>query len=88
MLSSEDIKEKEKEKEKTMNKMKRNINKQTTNQKHRTTTEDMIPTHKQQNIKEKLTLQNTKYIYIAQTTQEQPTLSKIKIKKIFLKWKM
>ena len=71
----------EKEKEKNTNKRKikkqkkKNINKRT-HQKHNTATKDIIPTHKQQHIKEKLTLQNTRYIQIGQNIQEQATSKK------------
>ena len=57
-------KEKEKEKEnKQQQKKQNNINKQTTNQKYSTTTEDIIPIHKQ-HIKERLTFLNTRYLQI------------------------
>ena len=51
----------------------KNINKQKTNQKHNTPTEDIIPKYKQQHIKVKLTHQNTRYIEIGLSIQEQAT---------------
>ena len=69
----EKVKEKKTNKRKIQNKEK-NINKQQT--KSNTTTEDIIPTRKQQHMKEKLTLRNTRYIYIGQNIQEQSTSSK------------
>ena len=49
----------------------KNLNKQTTNQKHNTPTENIIPTLKQQHVKEKLTHRNTRYIQIGKNIQEQ-----------------
>ena len=60
-------------KKNTNQKKMKTINKQTTKQKHNTPTEDIIPTHKQQHMIIKLTHQNTRYIQIGQTIQEQAT---------------
>ena len=54
-----------------------NINKQTTNQKHSTTTEDIIPKQEQQHIK-RLMLRYTRYMQSGQNTQEQSNSSKKK----------
>ena len=50
-------------------------NKQT-NEKHSTSTEDIIPTLKQHHMKERLTLRNTRYIQIGRNIQEQSTRKK------------
>ena len=69
-------KKNEKEKEKNTNEKKmKNANKRTTNQKHNTLTENIIPPHKQ-HIKEKLTYQNTRYIQTDKNIQKQATPQK------------
>ena len=54
----------------------KNANKRTTNQKHNTLTENIIPMHKQQYIKEKWTYQNTRYVQTGEHIQEQATPQK------------